>query len=318
MSDAPFLTGANLPWLLYGSDFGSNAWRPQGGVACLPERQKVAAALEQIAGTGASIVRWFLFCDGRAGIRFAERGAAVTLDDRVFADLDSGLELISAAGLKVLPVLFDFSWCRRAKQAGGVQVAGRRQWFVNETSRRALIDGVVRPIARRYGQHPAVWGWDILNEPEWITYGVGNWNPIGTLSDQAMRRFLRDVASTLRAQAEQPVTVGLASARGLSLVRELGLDLYQVHWYDHLERRSPLTTPVSAFGLDRPIILGEFPTRGSRRSTEDILAAAKQSGYAAALGWSALATDRATDGNAMAAALAAFAQRSLPQSTRAL
>jgi hypothetical protein len=317
MSDAPFLTGANLPWLLYGSDFGSNAWRPQGGVACLPERQKVAAALEQIAGTGASIVRWFMFCDGRAGIRFDPRGA-VSLDDRIFADLDCGLELVAAAGLKVLPVLFDFSWCRRAKQAGGVQVAGRRQWFVNETLRRALIDGVVRPIARRYGQHRAVWGWDIINEPEWITYGVGNWNPIGTLSDQAMRRFLRDIASTLRAQAEQPVTVGLASARGLSLVREIGLDLYQVHWYDHLEKRAPLATPVSAFGLDRPIFLGEFPTRGSRRSTEDILAIARQCGYAAALGWSSLATDRATDGRAMAEAMTAFRKQALNQSTHAV
>jgi hypothetical protein len=100
--------------------------------------------------------------------------------------------------------------------------------------------------------------------------------------------------------------VGSASARWLRLVRGLGLDLYQVHWYDRHDRRAPLATPVSALGLDRPAILGEFPTRGSAHAPEQILAIAARAGYAGALAWSALATDEATDGPAASRALTRF------------
>ena len=34
----PFLSGANLPWLRYGGDFGANAWSPAGGMAATVSR----------------------------------------------------------------------------------------------------------------------------------------------------------------------------------------------------------------------------------------------------------------------------------------
>jgi hypothetical protein len=74
--------------------------------------------------------------------------------------------------------------------------------------------------------------------------------------------------------------------------------VYQVHWYDHLARRVPLDTPVAAFGLDRPLWLGEFPTNGASQSVGQILTAAATAGYDAALSWSALGTDDASNGRA--------------------
>jgi len=56
-------------------------------------------------------------------------------------------------------------------------------------------------------------------------------------------------------------------------------------------------------GLDRPVILGEFPTRGSLRSPEEIVRTARRAGYAGALAWSALAGDEASDAGAMARSL---------------
>jgi hypothetical protein len=78
-------------------------------------------------------------------------------------------------------------------------------------------------------------------------------------------------------------------------VKDARLDVYQVHWYDALQRRAPLETPVASLGVDRPVLLGEFPTRGSRRSPSDIVAAAKRAGYSGALAWSMLAEDPASD-----------------------
>jgi hypothetical protein len=88
--------------------------------------------------------------------------------------------------------------------------------------------------------------------------------------------------------------VGLASWRGLDLVKGLGLDVYQAHWYDRREGRAPLGRAVAAT-LDRPLWLGEFPTAQSKRTPDEIISTARQAGYACALAWSAEAVDRHSD-----------------------
>jgi hypothetical protein len=76
----------------------------------------------------------------------------------------------------------------------------------------------------------------------------------------------------------------------------LGLDFYQVHWYDKLKRQPSLDTPIAQLGFDRPVLLGEFPTRGSKRSPEDIVLTAKTAGYAGAFYWSVLSEDECSAG----------------------
>jgi hypothetical protein len=106
-----------------------------------------------------------------------------------------------------------------------------------------------------------------------------------------MRAFIRDVVTAIHHRTSHAATVGSASTRTLPLVAGLGLDVYQAHWYDRLARRAPIDRPVDSLDLDRPLILGEFPTRGSRWTPAELVASAKQAGYAGALAWSALAGD---------------------------
>jgi hypothetical protein len=72
------------------------------------------------------------------------------------------------------------------------------------------------------------------------------------------------------------------------------VDVLQVHWYDQHQRRSPLERCPVLPGRPRPVVLGEYPSAGSRRTVHDILEAARRAGYAAAWGWSLLADDGAT------------------------
>ena len=123
------------------------------------------------------------------------------------------------------------------------------------------------------------------------------------VSHASMRMFIGDACRLIHERTTQSVTVGSASADSLPLVRGLDLDLYQVHWYDRHERRSPLDRQVAEFELDRPVLLGEFPTRGSGRTPGEILEAARRAGYVGALVWSALADDEASDGEALTRAL---------------
>ena len=268
----------------YGIDFGANAWRPHGGVGQDDERAHLDAAFGRLTGAGVDHVRWFLLCDGRAGIRFTGGGRPEGLDAFVLRDIDTALDAAGRHGIKVMFVLLDFLWCAAPRAIRGVQMGGRTAVLRDADTRAALLDTVFRPLLERYGDHPQIFAWDIINEPEWMT----------SLPRDQLRAFLAESIALAHASARQPVTVGSAGTRWREMYLGLGLDFYQVHWYDKLKHQPPLETPVARLGFDRPVMLGEFPTRGSRRSSADIIDTARAAGYAGAFYWSLLSNDEAS------------------------
>jgi len=309
-----FVVGANLPWIDYGQDFGTCAWQPRGGLARPERRERLRRALREIADSGASLVRWWLLGDGRAGLSEDGEGRITGLDDRLLADVDTGVLALGEAGLRAQFVLVDFLWLAPRRIVDGVRLGGRRDHVRDPARRARLLERVFAPIAERYGHEPAVASWDLMNEPEWATLGVGTLDPRRAVSRREMRAFLADTAAVFRTRARQPLSVGLASARWLPLVDGLDLDQPQVHWYEGLDSLTTLARPVEAFGLGRPLLLGEFPTRGASVPPRAILEMARAAGYAGALAWSALADDRATDTRACHDALRAWCGRHLPAS----
>jgi hypothetical protein len=294
MSTRPFLLGANLPWATYGGDFGRGPWTEHGGLASHPDLSRVRATLAAAADAGARVIRWFLLCDGRAGVRFDAHGVPLGLDDRVAPDIEAALVLADAAGLGLVFVVFDFHWCLATVSTRAA--ARERRLAISDPARRdALISRVLAPLWRRFGGEPIIRSWDLMNEPEWVTLGLGAWNPLAAVDAGEMRAFLGLAARCVREDTRHAVTVGSARLRTLALVQGLGLDFYQPHWYDRFDRRLPLVTPVARAVLDAPALLGEFPSRGSRFAVEDIVAAAHAAGYRGAFVWSLLSDDSASD-----------------------
>ncbi len=303
---ADFIVGTNLPWLSYGGDFGANAWHADGGVARPGQREHLRRVLRALADEGVSVVRWFMLCDGRAGLRESSAGTLAGLDDFVFRDADAAVEELEGAGLRAIFVLFDFHWFRPAQFVNGVQTGGRGPLAADPGLRVHLFERVLDPLLERYGRHPSIAAWDVINEPEWVTRRIRSASPACDVSRPAMRAFIRGTVTLIHHRTAHAATVGSASTRTLSLVQGLDLDLYQAHWYDHLDRRAPLDRPISTLGLDRPVILGEFPTRGSARAPADILAAARLAGYSGALSWSVASNDDASDHDAFVGELERF------------
>ena len=299
--DDDFRIGANMPWQRYGLDFGANRWQPEGGVSRPDRRATLRDTLARLADPGARAVRWFMLADGRAGLLDHAGGAIEGLDGHVFRDADAALDELDRTGLQVIFVLFDFHWFAPRRVVEGVRLGGRGAVATESAARRQLLDRVIVPLLDRYGAHGAILAWEVVNEPEWVTRSHWSLSRRWRVPEADMRSFIADMVTAIHAHASQPATVGSASARTLRLVQGLGLDLYQVHWYDHLDLRAPLDRPVADLGLDRPVVLGEFPTRGSRRTPAEIVRAARDAGYAGALAWSALADDEASDGNALSA-----------------
>ena len=302
-ADEDFWIGVNLPWMRYGGDFGANRWQPTGGIGQPGRRSGLREALGRLAGHGVGVVRWFMLADGRAGLEESPGGDLIGLDGCVFRDLDAALEELSRAGLTAIFVLFDFHWFRRARIVDGVRTGGRAALAIGPALRPRLLERVVDPLLERYGRHPSIVAWDVINEPEWVTRGTRvPLRPAG-VPRAAMRAFIRDVVMVIHHRTSHAATVGSASTRTLPLVEGLGLDVYQAHWYDRFAKKAPLDRHVASFGLDRPVVLGEFPTKGSRLAASQILDAARRSGYAGALAWSLLADDEASDASAVEIAL---------------
>jgi hypothetical protein len=172
---------------------------------------------------------------------------------------------------------------------------GRSNVLRDGAKRAALLDHVLSAIFERYGDNPQIFAWDIINEPEWVTCGFGARRRRPCVSLETMREFMRDAAALVHRHTGQAVTVGSASAQWLEAWRNVGLDFYQVHWYEHLERRAPLARPVRDLKLDRPVMLGEFPSRLASLELRRILETARAAGYSGAFVWSVLANDAATD-----------------------
>lgn len=290
--------GVNLPWVRYGGDFGANAWQPQGGLS-VSRPPDLDQTLDAARLAGASLIRWFVLCDGRAGLDWT--ASTPVLQPVVLRDLDTALATLARHDLRMVPVLFDFTWTHRRRLQGGVQLGGRAAVLRDPVARHHLWRAV-DDLLTAFGRDRRVACWDLWNEPEWMA--ALRQPPGCRLTPRLVRRCLAELALHARWHAQQPITVGLASVLGLPLCRDLGLDLLQVHWYDHLEGRAPLARRPSLRPPVTPIVLGEFPTRGSHRSLAEIHRDARHAGYAAAWPWSLRAHDAASDPTAALAAIA--------------
>ena len=282
-----FVVGANLPWVGYGTDVGASVWHPMGGLSGRPQAlERLDATFARLEQDGVSLVRQFLLCDARSGVRFDTDGVPAGLDESVFPDMDALLASARRHSIQLLPVLLDFHLCHAAKVFNGVQLGGRSQVVVDPGARHALIDRVLRPIIERYGDEDGIVAWDVMNEPEWCLQKRPRTRRV---TFQALQDFLGACVQCVHACARQPVTIGCAGTARLDLVTPLGLDFYQIHWYEKFGWPA-LAQPVAELGLgDRPVILGEFP--GRSESAGDMIDAARGAGYQAALVWSVLGED---------------------------
>jgi hypothetical protein len=172
----------------------------------------------------------------------------------------------------------------------GVQLFGHAETITDPGKRQSLLENALQPLLERYGDHPRII-WDVINEPEgaMIVEG-GNWVG-GAVPATTMQEFVNQVVDLIHAEATQPVTVGSASRGMLEYWTASYLDFYQFHYYDHMESRFPIDVPASVLGLDKPVIVGEFPTLNSRYTMVEYLNMIWENGYVGAFPWSYRAGD---------------------------
>lgn len=298
-----FLTGLNYPWLNYGWDFGDTAWGHRG-VSDPGSRAIIAADFADMHRKGVKVVRWFLFGDGRAAPEFDGRGLATGFDKYFYDDLDAALEIAQANDIRLILVLFDFHFFDPARTVNGVQMGGHANLVHDPEAASSLIDNALTPLFKRYSRHPAIFAWDIINEPEWSMKQT--WvEATRTVNPEAMHDFVKRIVESIHSQTGQLATLGSAKLKQLAQWQGLGLDFYQYHDYEY--RFGNLEQPPASFlKLDKPCILGEFPTKNTVRIAELYMYTAQQNGFAGALAWSYRAQDGYSDFQSVAGRFAAW------------
>jgi hypothetical protein len=327
-----FWHGCNYPWstdgliVHYGLDFGANIWGSHLGVST--RRPAVAADLAQMAALGFTVVRWFVFGDGRAGIVYDDAGLPIATDPHFFVDLDAALEIASAAGIRLDLVLLDHRWMFEgvretiADPATGALLEarlphGRAHVLQSPGGRAALFDRVLEPLVRRYGPAgtradlaEAIFAYELMNEPDFV---VEEWERDVSshvrqpLKFAALAALVSRLSDLVHAHTPALTTIGCARLHNLWAWDDdaLGLDVLQVHWYPDpthsADDADPLARPASSLRVSRPVVLGEFPGGGPESDSpgasppgaalDESLERALSGGYAGAWPWSFSGTD---------------------------
>jgi hypothetical protein len=327
-----YIHACNYPWstdgqtIFYGLDFGANIWGSHLGVST--RRAAIAADFAAMAALGFTAARWFVFGDGRSGIVYDDRRLPAGLDSHFFTDLDAGLECARDAGMRVVLVLLDHRWMFEgvrdtiADPATGALLEarlpeGRARVLHSGVGREALVLQVFAPIARRYG--PAgvrpdlaetVLAFELMNEPDFV---VDEWErdlsshvaaplPFGVLAE-----LVADVSDVVHQSGPALTTIGCARVHNLWAWEDpaLGLDFLQLHTYPDRNRprldADVFGTPAAALGVDRPVVIGEFPGNGPKQhpahvqppatTIEQYLEFTVHSGYVGGWPWSFSGTD---------------------------
>ena len=286
------IAGINYPWTVfqgkpnYGCDFGWNKWNSHAGVTA--HRDEVRADFDAMQAAGYEVARWFVFTDGRGGVGWNASGELVGFADRFFDDMEAALEIAASSGVRLCLVLVDFAW-------------------LDDPARRialespAFVDRVLDPFLDRYGTHPAIDSFDVINEPDWVTQGLATDPKRGVWPIENLRTFVRASADRIHARSAALVTLGGGQVK---FAREwddpaYGLDFVQIHSYPDVryqDRDDALFGKTAAeFGLSRPLLIGECPSDPRAHpeghlspayTLEDYLTLARDGGYLGAWPWS--------------------------------
>jgi hypothetical protein len=327
-----FWHGCNYPWstdgtsIYYGMDFGANVWGSHAGVST--RRLAVAADFAKMAALGFTVVRWFVFADGRSGIEYNDSGLPAGLDSHLFTDLDTALGIAREVDIRLVLVLLDHRWMFEGipdviadPLTGALLEArlpdGRAQVLDTHAGREALIRNIIEPLVRRYGVAgeraglgAQILAFEFMNEPDFV---VEEWER--DLSTRVGRPLRFEVLGELVSRTSQlvhthtPALTTMASARLHNLWawddEELGVDFVQVHSYPNVNHPARDTdvygVPASSLGVRKPVVLGEFPGDGLRQhpagasppptTLDEYLEFALSGGYLGAWPWSFSGTD---------------------------
>jgi hypothetical protein len=271
-----FALGYNFPWRNYNYDFGDDARENVHGRYALVDSQ-----FAELKASGAHVTRWYIFNDGARYPIFDRNGRVTGVPQSFYQNFDDMLAIASAHNIYIIPVLWDSLVAKRGQNRAAV--------ITDAAVRQSYLDNVLQPLLQRYGHHPNILAWSVMNEPDWPA-GFTNDRDFQRIPVNQLRDFIQAHVQYVRNNTNQAVTIDGGGLPWLDRWTDLGLDLYLVHWYPWIDREygaqySPYRRHADSFAVDKPIVIAEFPLKNTPHSVQHTLDTFYANGYAGALAW---------------------------------
>ena len=289
-----FASGVNLAWNKFAFDLTDF------------DEAYFILVLDSLKKAGGNALRWWLHTNGRYSPSFAADGTVNGPGAGDIGNMKKALDLAYERDIMISMCLWSFDML----QPQGQDQQRMKALIENKSITQTYIDNALFPILEAVGEHPAVMTWEVFNEPEGMTEEFG-WTPVRTTMAY-VQQFINRVAGAIHRKAPGAlVSNGSWSFRASTeksgyqnyysdekLITAGGdldgtLDFYQVHYYPTHSGNtlSPFHRPASHWGLDKPIVIGEFPIDGLEAlanphlSTDQAYQRAFEYGYAGVLSW---------------------------------
>jgi len=297
-----FLSGMNLAWMDFARDLDRF------------NEAKFTSQVENIASAGGNCIRWWIFVNGSRSPVFGDDGLVKDLPAEQIIVLKRALDIAFERGVGLIPCLWSFDMLQNQT---GVDQARNTRLLEDPEATRAFIDNALIPMVRKLKNHPGLIAWEIFNEPEGMLPSFG-WTPKRTRME-AVQAFINRVTGAIHREApDNLVTNGTWNIQVMTDINGLlnyyrddrliaaggdpkgTLDFYCVHYYPEYtdETLSPFHNPKKYWGLDKPLVIAEFPSKGivpikgrsgfapkTQLTTDEAYRFAIENGYAGALSW---------------------------------
>lgn len=304
-----FISGMNIAWINFARDIADDPL----------DENKMRTIIQDVRDAGGNALRWWLYTDAQQYPLLDDDGKATAIGAYTIANIKTALDIAQENGVVFSLCLLSFDLMQ--EQTPGdwhhQDLDKNYKMLTTDAGIDAFVDVAVRPVVKEIGNHPAIMSWEVFNEPEGMTEEFG-WTARKVKMYDVQRVVNRVAAAVHEEVPGVLVSNGSHSMWANSDVLSCGncknyysdaeliaaggknngtLDFYQVHYYpEHFDDdRNPFAHPASYWGLDKPIVIGEFPADSwdktkfpayrSSMNIVDAFAHAYDEGYAGALSW---------------------------------
>jgi len=300
-----FISGMNIAWNSFANDVGDYP------VNITP----FVNQFKQIKTAGGNAVRWWLHTDNQRCPKLDENGAVTGLGAETINNIRTVLDSAYNYGIVVSLCLFSFDLLQGGNKTAD-QLTRNKKFLETPANLDTYIENGLKPMLEAVGNHPAIMCWEVFNEPEGMTSDAGGWSTEKTKMEHVLR-FTARIAAVVHDKTLKMASTGIheygkmktwysddklkAAAGNDPLASKAYLDFYMAHYYPEYlgTSGSPFHNPASSWGMDRPVLIGEFPAQswdgqngygyiqsGTAMTITAAYEYAYDNGYCGALSWS--------------------------------
>ncbi|WP_103068673.1 T9SS type A sorting domain-containing protein [Aquimarina sediminis] len=275
--DILFVNGMNLAWVNYGRDIGVSP--ASSDIYYRPDLEKFIEAMNFVEEQGGNMIRWWYHTNGATNPVFDTDKKVKPNPSFFHDDVKAILDLAEERELKVQICLWSFDML---KDQWGVDTIANKNILTQDEYMDSYINNALLPLVNFIGDHPALFAWEIFNEPEGMTNKyASHWEGFKervTMSD--IQRFINRTAGAIRrAQPQVRITNGAlgfmtnvedASKEFWNAYSDANLfsqgndekgylDFYNIHYYNWARSKgSPFHNNYDPDKIDKPAVIGEY------------------------------------------------------------